>query len=937
MLAERDCTQLAWLWEDRPDELVRGRPRHCLPKGAVIKLLPPDLDRPAGLLQAHEDLTAALGGLPPPSSSPSRRSPEYRASHAGGQSPPAPSGPDTSVEGHRGRVAVAASSSPQKVALPPPGVAKRGPKRRHIIGQAASRLTLAQVVSPRAPDSERVWRGLGLPRSLERGRREALEFARYRHHHFLECSALDRARAARWMARRFSVANAPDNENLGDTRILAQDLSRDEAAQHNPRHTSGGRDSSRASSALGIRDEGVAGEDVVLGGSVNHSLSTTATSASTPAYARSKSGLTDEAPSEKCSQTVVELPPLEEDAQNVNALDRSMEEKMMSVSSSVLRGSVAPVPSKSSVLQNESGASKKTAIQSSPSSRLSSPSREEIPAMTSRLPGGSRPGSLTPGRPGSLTPEMGLVTTHGTGQNRTGVRTSVRSLRGKGAHTGKKHWMKMGRMAALLQARRNWFEGWPAHERERLKRAFAAGDRTGKAGLDVIGLRVALSELGYEGHTREEKNAIGAVMKAAIVGGTVNFFDFVFQLIPLVDQKLHELRSPILWSEFSSADPHGKGHIHPEECLECLKALGMHGCCILEEDAIDCFWKAYVREFNQTIVSVRLTDGSIDFPGFQELCSDFEVKRAEFLHKCEKRVAMATALPAVVEARHTGELTYLKSVWDMYRGDEENVDFCRCVLALLRSGALPIAGDIFDQMLNLFSEHAHEDKTTFCFGDFLKILHAFREEETSQRRSAIQALLNSPGWSSTTQIISDDVPELICELGSCMESCTSLAQISTIFEVCNKEISEYIDFTELVPLVGRVTECSRAMARRVEGSIAETLGFKPEEIFELRVAYAGLSPTGVLSIQAVKEYLHQLNPSVTILDKEVEALMGEVSSTIDSTSGRIADVVQQTLQVSEPDRQMLEEFMERRSRGENLTCVLRFDGFLRLAGLLLAD
>jgi len=236
------------------------------------------------------------------------------------------------------------------------------------------------------------------------------------------------------------------------------------------------------------------------------------------------------------------------------------------------------------------------------------------------------------------------------------------------ALSGKKSTLMKSRMRRLLERRKQEFASWPPVEQQRLKQAFNAGDSSGLAMLDSKGLRVAFTELGLEGRNRHEKEAILAISReAASIRGNINFFDFVFQLVAEVEQKLEEMRSPKLYAEFQQIDDKGTGRLKEQQCLY---GLEQHAWSILEQQQVDeedlqAFWKAFVKDFPDMFrARGHGADGTVDFKGFQLLATQLDTRSADYFQSLEKRIARLECLPPQLEADHNGELSFLKRIFD---------------------------------------------------------------------------------------------------------------------------------------------------------------------------------------------------------------------------------------------------------------------------------
>lgn len=446
--------------------------------------------------------------------------------------------------------------------------------------------------------------------------------------------------------------------------------------------------------------------------------------------------------------------------------------------------------------------------------------------------------------------------------------------------SGKKSLIMKSRMRRLLERRREEFSAYPPLEQARLRQAFNAGDPSGLAMLDAKGLRRAFSELGLEGRMRKETEAIGSISREAAVRGNINFFDFVFQLVPEVEHKLEELRSPKLYAEFQKIDTNGIGRLKEQQCLAGLErhARSMQG----DEESAQAFWKAFVKDFPDMYRAKSTgTEGTVDFKGFQLLATQLDTRRADYFQRLEKRIACVENIPPQMEVAHSGELSCLKRMFDQSDlNSTGSIAGIAVTHALLQTGVAAPVGVMWDRLQQVMDEC---EGFHFAFKDFLHMVDGIRDDSKGILKVSVQALFKSYNlsWTSTPSIVSSEVPALMMELSCCKDCCTNEEALAGFVESYDKDsCGGDLDMDTLIALIFKVSEASRAHQREFEAAVARQLSFSMKQVIQMRVSFAGLTTTGSIGVPEVRQWFKEINPDVKPVTRDIVALMLEVSPTV---------------------------------------------------------
>jgi len=446
----------------------------------------------------------------------------------------------------------------------------------------------------------------------------------------------------------------------------------------------------------------------------------------------------------------------------------------------------------------------------------------------------------------------------------------------------------MSRMRRLLDVRKAEFEGLPIAERERLRRAFAAGNPVADSGIDEKGFLKAITELGFEGHTRAEKEEIRKMGREAAVCGAINFFEFVFVLVPQVEQKLQEMRSPKLHAQYMALDLDENGNINIEVCMAAIqqKALRWPGSRV-DQETVEAFWKDFATDFQELFKKCRYVDGKVDYNGFRELVGHLEARRAEFRHNAEKRASTLEELHPQMEKAHFGELSYLRGIFSSYSGGEQCLlEPPKLTMALMDCGVLPGNGEGLDRGMEMLEDFFETHSAVmFPFKTFLTLIQKLRAQQSVMLKAilriALQVFDNEPDDELPCPVLAGDVPKLIVETNLCRDCIPAAEQrdrLALLVDMCEQQGVDQLNLKNLMELVAKVLERARSAARAREAVIAQELELSQEQVLELRMHFAGLTRTGVMGIPEIQSLLKGFIPPIPSTVKDVEVLISDVLS-----------------------------------------------------------
>lgn len=494
--------------------------------------------------------------------------------------------------------------------------------------------------------------------------------------------------------------------------------------------------------------------------------------------------------------------------------------------------------------------------------------------------------------------------------------------------------MKYNRLQRLLAAKQAEFDAIPPHQQERLRTAFNRA-REDKPSLNAGQLRQALTEIKLTGRMTHEKEAIQEVIRESVAAGQVDLLDFALQVIPRVEQKLFEAKSPKLLTLFQKLDAVGTGALSSTDCIEALRRHADSFSTILDGDLMDQFWPIYVKELGQMRKISKNSDETVDFILFQTLASELQDKFTYFQTQMEERAAKSANLPPNLEAAHFGEIALMMRFFRRYDPASRGVVSAeQLVLALMDSGTLPVVGRLHHHMMSSYANQACK-LIVFRFQDFIEQVHTLRKEENAVREAAFKSWYTIHKWPDDTKIHITDMAQLIMDLSLVADSCRNVSDVRLLVDDVQRDPSESLYMEAAIKLTEKVVETARVQARRREAMVADQVNFSTEQVLSLRSSFSEMTHSGVIGPDDLHDLLTELFPDHEIDDNFVQDLLDAALPSGYFQSGSkpiVRPKREETITKKSAQAQEEEAQAHRRALEES---ILRFDGFLWIVGHLL--
>lgn len=413
---------------------------------------------------------------------------------------------------------------------------------------------------------------------------------------------------------------------------------------------------------------------------------------------------------------------------------------------------------------------------------------------------------------------------------------------------------KLNRMQALLDCKRQEFEKRPEPERQQLSEAFQKHDVDNSGSLDHKEILACLADLGLKPHTQVESREVRRIINEVAVLGTIDFLQFVFEMIPRAREKMRELRKGPLLLEFKMFDRDESGYLDRNECRLILEMLCTQN---LDRKGLDEMNIVFEESINAVISSA----GQLDFDAFEEL-----VSRARENHRCIVQTRLAEIyreeeLDFDDLRQHADELVLL---YDSFKRMDT-----RCLgslgwddirLILIEYDLLPRDEVSQNSVIDDFAKTALFTNGKVKFQEFLRLVRTLRKDQLKKEEYDLKAMFNRLDRDRSDTLEVSEISTLLEAFGVQPHCWEDQMQIRRMLDQIDEDGSGNFCFDEFARLVQRVREYLAIAARRRERIAADELGFADRQVAELRDVFftLDLSQQGCLTVEQLRKALDTL-------------------------------------------------------------------------------
>lgn len=428
---------------------------------------------------------------------------------------------------------------------------------------------------------------------------------------------------------------------------------------------------------------------------------------------------------------------------------------------------------------------------------------------------------------------------------------------------------KKGRMARLLQLRKDDFERLPLNERAALQQAFLNSNHGSAGTLSGKGVRHALKELGLYAKTVNERKELRLLCEEVAVV-RADFLLFCFEAVPRARELLRELRHGPLLQDFMFYDADRSGMLDLEECLPMIERLynwnlDAEGVRMLRESFALIFAEEAARRILLVKPAMPVVD-EVDFDGFECMINRLQERHQQILLERERDIREEEAL-GDEDNEHDGEIPMFFRAFarEASQGDEQHrraspEDLNRI---LLDFGMLPqsedglvFLRDVIAQSASLGSEvfKLGEAAADLSFRQFMHLLDRMRGWWERKRFQEMKEAFAKQDKEGRGCLNMTEVNVLVGDLGLVARSKEHQEILKTALIQVDEEGSGEVPFDEFQVLVQRITERMAAVQSKREREAGAEAGFNAQEVVELRDAFHMLSADGpkILRIEELR-------------------------------------------------------------------------------------
>lgn len=429
----------------------------------------------------------------------------------------------------------------------------------------------------------------------------------------------------------------------------------------------------------------------------------------------------------------------------------------------------------------------------------------------------------------------------------------------------------------MLENKRQEFAKRPEAERRQLSDAFQKHDADNSGSLDPKEMVGCLVDLGLNPVTAIEIKEMRRIANEVAVLGTVDFLQFVFEMVPQARAKLRELRCGPLLREFQAFDKDSSGYLDKQECIQvlemiCTANLDPQGLAEME------------RVFGETIDELSKDDGQIDFDEFQELVGRSREQHSRIVQNRICDICTNEDLSPEDVRRHSDELVLLYHSFQRLATSNKGkavLGWDGVRIVLIEYGLLPRDEEAEAAIFQEFSRIAFLSGAQMTFAGVLALVRSLRKGQLLAEHQSLKEMFGRLDRDRSATLEISEVAPLLVELKVQPQCWEDQLQIRRLLDEVDEDNSGNLSFEEFSILVQRVREGLATAARRRQRCTATSLGFTESQVSELRDVFFRLDDEqdGLLRIDQLRRALDMLKQQMTSSDLRKLVAQTDVAGT----------------------------------------------------------
>jgi len=194
------------------------------------------------------------------------------------------------------------------------------------------------------------------------------------------------------------------------------------------------------------------------------------------------------------------------------------------------------------------------------------------------------------------------------------------------------------------------------------------------------------------------------------------------------------------------------------------------------------------------------------------------------------------------------------------------------LFALIDAGTIPAQGALYEKAEMLIEEYEDNCNDGVRFSEFLGFVNKLREEGRRIILGIIQSFKQRLNYKP---IKVEEVPSLVEYTGLVLDCRCSLEELVSLCSL--HEVPDMAEGEEKVAdLCFQIVQHARVVSRSKEAGLGSEVGFKVEEVQQLRLTYSQLTRNGALEVSKLHEFLSKIDCRFT--EQFVENMIREVGT-----------------------------------------------------------
>lgn len=382
------------------------------------------------------------------------------------------------------------------------------------------------------------------------------------------------------------------------------------------------------------------------------------------------------------------------------------------------------------------------------------------------------------------------------------------------------------------------FEHQTARDIATFKKVFDAYDTNGSASLDQKELKQCLADVGLRGTNEEERAEVKKILWSTD-SVEVSFDEFCSEIVPLVRQRLADMKESMLREKFKEADVDMSGLLSIEEMVQITRLMGT----VPSKDQV---LEAILDVSPDVAQGCKTIEGTwiwnrdvIDFEKFRYMVPLLQERKARENHEHFSSLADDLGLADGEREWWRESLVDLHNAFQRSRAASSPVDVQSESVRLIRDyGLCPpgLSPDTLDTMVASFLDAVNGGKENLDFTGFLKVVGLMQRHD----RKRLEAAFDKYDFNRNGSLSILEVQHALAACNLKARDANESDQIRMAIVEFDEDSSGEVDRVEFVKLVQFTKDRMRRRRREEERQLAIRHGYTEENFEDIREAFLAL-------------------------------------------------------------------------------------------------